>query len=51
MSLANLKIRPFKEVESDLAKIIGLYSKSRTVHKGTDFLCIIALRKSSQSHL
>ncbi len=27
MSLANLKIRPFKEVESDLAKIIGLYSK------------------------
>ena len=27
MSLANLKIRPFKEVESDLAKIIGLHSK------------------------
>ena len=28
MSLANVKIRPFKEVEGDLAKIIGLYSKA-----------------------
>jgi hypothetical protein len=27
MSSANVKINPFKDVEGDLAKVIGLYSK------------------------
>jgi hypothetical protein len=50
MSLANLKIRPFKEVESDLAKIIGLYSKAESSEQDRFFFASLLYAKV-RSHI
>jgi hypothetical protein len=50
MSLANLKIRPFKEVESDLAKIIGLYSKAELSEQDRFFFASLLYAKV-RSHI
>jgi hypothetical protein len=50
MSLANLEIRPFKKVESDLAKIIGLYSKLDYSQKDRCFIASLLYAKV-RSHI
>ena len=50
MSLANLKIRSFKEVESDLAKIIGLYSKAESSEQDRFFIASLLYAKV-RSHI
>ena len=51
MSSANVKINPFKDVEGDLAKVIGLYSKRELSTEAQIFFASLALCKSSQSYL
>ena len=51
MTLANLKIKPFNKVESDLAKIIGLYSKRELSTEAQIFFASLLYGKSSQSLL
>jgi hypothetical protein len=50
MSLAYLEIRPFKKVESDLAKIIGLYSKRELSAEAQIFIASLLYAKV-RSHI
>jgi len=50
MSLANLKIKPFNKVESDLAKIIGRYSKAE-LPKQDRFFFVSLLYAKVRSHI
>ena len=50
MSLANLKIKPFNKVESDLAKIIGRYSKAE-LPKQDRFFFASLLDAKVRSHI
>ena len=50
MSLANVKIRPFKEVEGDLAKIIGRYSKAELPKQDRFFFASLLYAKV-RSHI
>ena len=48
--MANVKIRHFKEVEGDLAKIIGLYSKAELYEKDRYFIASLFYAKV-RSHI
>jgi len=50
MSLANLKIKPFNKVESDLAKIIGRYSKAELPKQDRFFFASLLYAKV-RSHI